>query len=322
MNLLRVPVARRSLNRRSLLRLVGLTSLAPFAAACQSTDLPVYSLAAAELNGFFYEFAQLLTDAVTRDDAPFRLERLVTLGTLQNLQFLRDGTVPLALALADATVADPAGRVALGRVYENYLQVVVAKDSTINGVEDFPGHRISLGFSGSGTENSAQRVLAAAGIDPASFTLEPVALVDLLGALASGRVDAGFFAGGVPNPIVDPASAGGGPAGGIRLLSLSGPLQALVQQYGAVYQSVIVPPGVYGAAAEVETVGITSLVLARPDLPDAVAERIVDVLLERAGELIPGPALGAQYLSASSLIYTFGIPLHPGAVAAYRTHHG
>jgi hypothetical protein len=31
---------------------------------------------------------------------------------------------------------------------------------------------------------------------------------------------------------------------------------------------------------------------------------------------------GAQCLSASSLIYTFGIPLHPGAAAAYRAHHG
>ena len=44
--------------------------------------------------------------------------------------------------------------------------------------------------------------------------------------------------------------------------------------------------------------------------------------LRRAGELIPGPALGAQHLSASSLIYTFGIPLRPGAVATYRSHHG
>lgn len=309
------------MNRRTLLRMFGLTAVAPLAVACQSTELPGYRLASAELNGFFYEFAQLLADAVVRDDAPFRLERLVTRGTIENLQLLRDGAVPLALALADATVSDPAGRVALGRVYENYLQVVVAGDSPINGIEDFPGRRISLGFPGSGTENSAKRVLAAAGVDPATFTLEPVPLIDLLEALTTGRVDAGFFAGGVPNPVVDPAS-GGGPAGGIRLLSLSGPLQAMQQQYGAVYQSVLVPPGVYGAVSEVETVGITSLVLAAPELPDDVAGRIVDVLLRRAGELIPGPALGAQYLSAGSLIYTFGIPLHPGAAAAYRAHHG
>jgi len=321
MNPRHLPARRQSFNRRSVLRLAGLTALVPVAAACQSAEPPIYQLAAAELNGFFYEFAQLLADAVARDDAPFRLERLVTLGTMQNLQDLRDGRVPLALGLADATVSDPAGRLALGRVYENYLQVVVRRDSPIDGIEDFPGYRISLGFPGSGTENSAKRVLAAGGIDPASFTPEPVPLVELLDSLTSGRIDAGFFAGGVPNPIVDPA-AGRGPAGGIRLLSLSGPLQALQQQYGAVYQSVVVPAGVYGSTAEVETVGITSLVLARPDLPDDVPERIVDVLLRRAGELIPGPALGAQYLSASSLIYTFGIPLHPGAAAAYRTHHG
>jgi TRAP transporter TAXI family solute receptor len=310
-----------SVTRRTLLRVLGLTALIPAAAACQSTELPVYRLASAELNGFFYEFAQLLADAVARDNAPFRLERVITLGTMQNLQMLRDGEMPLALALADATVADPNGRVALGRVYENYLQVVVPNAASINGIEDLPGHRVSLGFPGSGTENSAKRVLAAAGIDPNQLTLVPVPLVELLDALATGRVEAGFFAGGVPNPVVDPAS-GRGPSGGLRILSLSRPLRVLQQQFGTVYQSVIVPAGVYGAATEVETVGITSLVLAEPDLPDDVAERIVDVMLRRAGELIPGPALGAQYLSASSLIYTFGIPLHPGAAAAYRTHHG
>jgi TRAP transporter TAXI family solute receptor len=227
----------------------------------------------------------------------------------------------LALALSDATVADPHGAVALGRVYENHLQCAVPADSPIRQLSDLPGLRVSLGFPGSGTANSAQRVLAAAGIDPATLTLEPVPLVELLDALASGRVNAGFFAGGVPNPLVDPAS-GRGPAAGIRLLNLAGPLATLRSQYGSVYQPVLVPPGVYGSIEEVETVGITSLVLATPQLPDEVADGIAEVLITRADELIPTAALGAQYLSPSSLIYTFGIPLHPDAVAAYRRHHG
>ena len=290
-------------------------------AACQSADPPVYRLASAETGGFFYEFAGLLSDATANADVGFRLERLVTLGTLQNLQFLRDGTVPLALALSDATVADPQGLVALGRVYENYLQVAVAGDSPIRRLEDLPGHRVSIGFPGSGTANSALRVLDAADIDPASFTQDPVPLVDLLDALATGRVEAGFFAGGVPNPLVDPVS-GRGPASGVRILNLAGPLETLRAQYGSVYQPVLVPAGVYGSTEEVETVGITSLVLATSALPDEVADGLVEVLLTRPGELIPAAALGAQYLSPSSLPYTFGVPLHPGAAAAYQRHHG
>ena len=309
------------MRRRDLLRWSAAVFALPLLAACQRSDPPIYRLAAAETGGFFYEFAQLLTDAVARAGLDFRLERLVTLGTLQNLQFLRDGTVPLALALSDATVVDPTGLVALGRVYENYLQCAVPADSPIRQLADLPGHRVSLGFSGSGTANSALRVLEAAGIDPVTFTQDPVPLVDLLDALASGRVEAGFFAGGIPNPLVDPAS-GRGPAAGIRLLSLAGPLATLRDQYGSVYQPVLVPPGVYGSTEEVETVGITSLVLATPALPDEVADGIADVLITRADELVPSVALGAQYLSPSSLIYTFGIPLHPGAAAAYRRHHG
>jgi len=309
------------MRRRDLLRWSAAVLALPVLAACERPEPPVYPLAAAETGGFFYEFAQLLTDAVAAAGLDFRLERRVTLGTLQNLQFLRDGTVPLALALSDATVDDPQGVVALGRVYENYLQCAVPADSPIRQLADLPGHRVSLGFPGSGTENSARRVLAAAGIDPATFSQDPVPLVDLLDALASGRIEAGFFAGGVPNPLVDPAS-GRGPTAGIRLLSLAGPLATLRAQYGSVYQPVLVPAGVYGATEEVETVGIASLVLATSQLPDQVADGIAEVLITRADELIPAAALGAQYLSPSSLIYTFGIPLHPGAAAAYRRHHG
>jgi hypothetical protein len=41
-----------------------------------------------------------------------------------------------------------------------------------------------------------------------------------------------------------------------------------------------------------------------------------------APALVPEPALGTQYLDQRSLIGTGDVPLHPGAVAAYRDLHG
>lgn len=49
---------------------------------------------------------------------------------------------------------------------------------------------------------------------------------------------------------------------------------------------------------------------------------MVEVLLRRSADLVPSGTVGVQYLDPRSLIYTFGIPLHPGAAAAHRDQHG
>lgn len=308
-------------SRRTVLRWSAAAALAPLTAACSSGPPPTYQVGAAEKGGFFYEFTQSLVDAVARAGLDFRLERLVTSGSLQNLTFVRDGTLPLAIAFADAAVADPSGVLALSRIYENYLQVAVVADGPIATVADLPGRRVSLGPVGSGLANSAERILQAADVPVDRITAVPTPLVDLLDALGDGRVEAGFFGGGVPNPVMD-TSGGRGPSSGIRILNLSQPLVRLQAQYGPVYQTVTVPAGVYGSDLDVQTVGVTSLVLASPSLPDEVAGGLVDLMVTRPQELVPPAALGTQYLSPSALPYTFGIPLHPGAVETYRRHHG
>lgn len=308
-------------SRRTVLRWSAALAFAPLSTGCRSGDLPVYPVGAAERGGFFYEFTQSLADAVARADPDFRLERRVTLGSLQSLAYLRDGTLSLAIAFADAAVTDPSGVLALSRIYENYLQVAVVADGPIESVTDLPGRRVSLGPVGSGLANSAERILTAAGVPTDHLVQVPTPLVDLLEALADGRVDAGFFGGGVPNALMD-GSTGRGPASGIRILNLSEPLVRLQDRYGSVYQPVTVPAGVYGSDRGVQTVGVTSLVLASPALPDEVATGLVDLMLTRPEELVPPAAVGTQYLSPSALPYTFGIALHPGAAAAYRRHHG
>ncbi|MFJ6739965.1 hypothetical protein ACIQOU_13800 [Streptomyces sp. NPDC091279] len=44
--------------------------------------------------------------------------------------------------------------------------------------------------------------------------------------------------------------------------------------------------------------------------------------MPRSGALVPSNAVGTQFLDVRGLIGTGGIPLHPGAVTAYRAPHG
>jgi TRAP transporter TAXI family solute receptor len=104
-------------------------------------------------------------------------------GSLANLQRLRDGSADLGLTTVDATeppirtglspAAVDAGVEAqetsvqlraLGRIYDDYVQIVVRADSPLRTVADLAGRRVAVNTAGSGTALVARRVLEAAGI--------------------------------------------------------------------------------------------------------------------------------------------------------------
>ncbi len=108
----------------------------------------------------------------------------------------------------------------------------------------------------------------------------------------------------------------------VRLLPLVAQLPALRDQYGPVYAQAVVPQGIYGSTAAVHTIGVANLLVATRHLPDAVAGDVARVLADSAARLVPASALGTQYLDQPSLVLTGDVPLHPGAIAAYRELHG
>jgi uncharacterized protein len=306
------------LSRRRLLAGAAAAAAGIALGGCRP-DERTYSLGTAENRGFFFDFGQSLAAAVERSDTGFTLDPRITGGSVENIPDIMAGRLDLALALADVAATERDQLRAVGRVYLNYLQFAVPADSPVRTLADLRGLRVSLGAS-SATARAGRLLLEAAGLTEADVQIRPVPITEVLDALANGDVEAALFAGGVPHPAVDP-SGGRGPAQGLRLIDLSSYLPALQAAYGPVYQQVRLPVGLYGAREEVGSIGIASLLLARADLPDDVVGRIVDVLVSRSSELVPPGTVGVQYLDTRSLIYTSGVPLHPGAALAYRRHH-
>ncbi|QFZ24682.1 TAXI family TRAP transporter solute-binding subunit [Saccharothrix syringae] len=270
------------------------------------------TIAAGERIGLYYDFATLLAGRLEG----LRGRPLETEGSRANLELLRTGGAMVALTLADAArAADPALELrALGRVYENYLQLVVRADDPARQVADLAGRTVSLGAAGSGAALSGERVLDLLDLR-GSVRVEHHRLADATRALAEGRIDGLLWSGGVPTPALDDLP-------GVRLLPLAGLVQGLRAAHGSVYEQVSVPAGVYGADREVPTIGVANLLVCRASLPDGVAAAITRTLVSQAAALVPGQALGTQFLDVRSLIGTAGLPLHPGAAATYRDLHG
>jgi TRAP transporter TAXI family solute receptor len=305
--------------RRALLR--GFIA-APLLTACTGGAAEPLVLAAGEPGGFYVEFGELLAAALRSAGVPVTV--VGTGGSVQNIEQLRDGAAALGLALTDIALAArngeepfdaPVPLQAIGRVYENYMQLVVRAEDPVASTADLAGRPVSLGAVGSGAAVFGDRLLAAAGI-AADVTRRP--LRDAVAALESGAADALLWSGGVPTPALAELAA----RRAVRLLPLAEHLPQLRSRHGGVYGPVTVPADAYGPAGPVPTVGVANLLLCTPALPADTAGAVARTLVAAAPELVPESALGTQYLDQRSLIGTGEIPLHPGAVAAYRDLHG
>jgi TRAP transporter TAXI family solute receptor len=309
------------MNRRELLAIALAAGLAGCATGEYDGPTKNVRIAAGESGGFYVEFASLLA---RRLDPELNGRVLVTGGSRTNLELVSGGDAELGLALADiaesaangvSPFTAPMELRAIGRVYENYMQLVVAADSPLRTVRDLVGARVALGAYGSGAAPFGDRLLAASGV---AMQVDHRSLKQTTAALADGTLDALLWSGGVPTPKIEELAR----LRPIRLLDLTGALPALHTAHGPVYRRVVVPAGTYGMPQAVATIGVSNLLVCAAGLAGDVAAAVTRVLVRQAPRLVPPSALGTQYLDLRSLVTTEPIPLHPGAATAYRDLRG
>jgi TRAP transporter TAXI family solute receptor len=282
------------------------------------------TIAAGEHGGFYLAFAELLAAELTKAEPRLRCTAVTTEASVANVDLVRTGRADLGLALADVAEVAVAGSdpfpqpvplMALGRVYENYLQLVVRSDDRIGSLGDLSGRPVSLGAGGSGAALLGTRLLAKAGL---RVDVRHLLIDDACAALRDRSISALLWSGGIPTPALTDLNT----VMPIRLLPLDGTLTALRGAYGPTYEQVRVPADAYRGVGGLPTIGVANLLVCAPSLPDDVAAAVVRLLVNRAADLVPGQAIGTQFLDVRTLIGTGSVPLHPGAATAYRALHG
>ncbi|MFD4916658.1 TAXI family TRAP transporter solute-binding subunit [Streptomyces virginiae] len=319
--------------RRRLMGL-GLGALAGVSAGCSGDSGPVrrLRLATGPEGGPYNAFGQALAQAVAASGRRIEIVPVSTAASVDNLRKLDDGSVELALAMADAAEDAVLGRepfprptaaTALARVYVNYTHLLVPAAGPVRSVGDLAGRPVASGAAGSGVQVVAERVLRAAGLDgaPASEAAaadeRQLGLAPSVSALREGSVDALFWSGGVPTPALADLAR----ELPLRFLPLDAHVGALRERYGPVYSAVTLPAGVYGLSEPVGTIGVGNYLLARADLPPGAVRDLLQVVFDRWRDLLREVTAGAR-LEPRFAISTGEVPLHPGAVAHYRSVYG
>src|SRR5512136_623404 len=138
-----------------------------------------------------------------------------TTAAIDNLKLLAAGKAGMAFAYDDHAVWANDGKIqALGKkqpvrialsFYEQPLHIVTKEGTGIKSLMDLKKRRVSIGAPNSGTEEQADYVLKALGIDwSKDFTREKLGAGESVAALKDGKLDAFFWSGAVPtSSIID-----------------------------------------------------------------------------------------------------------------------
>jgi TRAP transporter TAXI family solute receptor len=290
----------------------------------RSPDYPPGALriATGGKGGVYYAYGFGIAAVVRRDLPGLVPEVLATGASVDNLRLVGDRHAEVGFALADSAAAAVAGSdpfttslpvVALARLYDNYLHVVVRADGPITDLAGLVGRRVSLGAVGSGTEVISTRLLAAAGIDAARMATSTLGVDESAAGMAAGNLDGFFFSAGLPVAAI----AALGRTVPIRLIDVAGPVARLRSDYGEFYTERTIPAPTYGLGKAVSTIGVANYLVVARAMAEPLAYSLTRLLFAQRDALASAHP-EARRLDRRTAIDTYPLALHPGAVRYYR----
>jgi TRAP transporter TAXI family solute receptor len=187
---------------------------------------------------------------------------------------------------------------------------------------DLKGKRVSVGAPNSGTEEQADYVLKALGIDwNKDFKREKLGASESVAALKDGKIDAFFWSGAVPtSSIIDLANT---PGLKMVLLPVGGEIaDKIMKANPAVFHKTVFQKGIYrGVEADVEAIGITAVVNAMESFPADKMYQILGAIFantkeisavwKEATQLTPDKSI--RQMTPEAVRY-----LHPGAQRFFK----
>ncbi|GHH87781.1 hypothetical protein GCM10018793_64970 [Streptomyces sulfonofaciens] len=278
-------------------------------------------------NGVYERYGELLKGELDEDMPDLDVRLLSSAGSQQNVQRVATGHADFTIAAADAVEqyrqAHGPGADRLrgcARLYDDYVQLVVPRLSPVRSITDLRHRRVAIGQTGSGVRLIAERVLRAAGLDPAKDIRARSTGIDTVPeALRHGDIDAFFWSGGLPTRAVTDLSE----QADIRFIPLGGLVDALHRQGGAsaYYRASDMPADAYPPAERgvpVSTLAVANLLVTTAEVDDELAERVTRAVIDSRDRI--GRAVhAAQRVDLRTALYTDPLPLHAGASRYYRS---
>ena len=302
------------------------------ASSAQAQEKLSFSIVSGGTGGVWYPLGGAIGGLIGQKVPNTDASSEATTAAIDNLKLLAAGRAGMAFCYDYHVVwanegkvpglsGKPNVRLVLG-FYEQPLHIVTTEGTGIKTIMDLKGKRVSVGAPNSGTEEQADYVLKALGIDwNKDFTREKLGATESVAALKDGKIQAMFWSGAVPTSSI------------IDLASTPGLKMVLVPVDGEVREKIFMAnPGVFHKSAfkkgayssldgDVPAIAITAVLTAMDKFPQDKMYQIVKTIFDSKTELSAvwkgannmTPDTAVNQVTPDALKY-----LHPGAQQYFK----
>ena len=202
--------------------------------------------------------------------------------------------------------------VAIGYLYPELVQVVVAADSDIKTIADLKGKNVSVGAVGSGVYFNAVQLLGEAGLTLEDIKPQHLSFDESATSFQNRQLDAFFVTAGLPNPAIMDVDS----KRDVRLIGLTDEQMAALQEKYAFYVPVVVPAGAYkGILEDVTVPAVGAVLICGKDLDEELVYQMTKVLYENKDEMTHAKK---EFISAETGVEGIPVPFHPGAERYFK----
>ena len=284
------------------------------------------SIASGGTGGVYYPLGGGLANILSQSLPGYQVTSEVTGGSIDNLKLVGTKRADIAFSMIDVAWDAYNGKDkfrdgklpvrTLAVLYPNRTHVVTVDGTGISTMQDLKGKRVSLGSPGSASEVLALRLLEAYGLLD-GVTRERLSVAESVNAMKDRKIDAFFWAGGLPTAAVTDLAAT--PGVKIRFLDHGDAADKLNAAWGPMYAQSVMPKDVYtGMERENRNLTIWNILVVTEDMPEPLAYDIVKVLFEHKSEMVAVHKEADNIDLVNQTVKASPLPFHPGALRYYR----
>jgi TRAP transporter TAXI family solute receptor len=246
-------------------------------------------------------------------------------GTIANVIDVNGHYADAALAQSDVVADAVAGKVvfhtkqthirAIASLFPEEVHVVALASAHIRSIAGLRGKRVSIGEVNSGTIVTAREVLSAFRLSERDVKAVHDQADVAAGALADGKLDAFFFTGGAPVPLVSQLIA----AHKAVLLPIGGAERKRLIKANPSLAAETIAASVYPGAGAVDTVAVRAVLIVNDAVPEDVVYGVTRALFHPANrDALDSSHPRGALIRLDTALAGLPAPLHPGAVRYYR----
>jgi len=278
--------------------------------------------------GVYQKYGEMLSDEFAKDMPDLKVRLKDSGGSQANVKRVAIRKADFTIAAADAVETYELAKGAnadrlrgVARLYDDYVQLVVPRGSSIRSVSQLKGKRVAIGPSDSGVRLIANRVLKAADIDAQKdITPFPDGIDTGPGRLKGDEIDAFFWSSGLPTQGLKTLSE----TFDFRFVPIGAELVAKLHEQGGAsryYRATNMPASAYPSVQKgstVATIAVSNLLITRADMDPRLTEWLTRTVI-RSRDHIGDKVHSAQLVDVRTAIYTDPLTLHDGARRYYRS---